>query len=166
MMRFRHKTVERSKSVIFIVLLMLTSAITGSAIPITGLKSMFRSHAHMNTSLFLQAVPVQAARATPATAGTDQTSAILAVDDVKLDQMARENQESKDDRRLLHDQIAKIAETENLHFNAFTDRMNINDARISTIGWALGILFTLSQALVLFFHLDSRFKRGRRKTDV
>ena len=135
--------------------LVMGSAVAGSAIGSTGL--LKRKHVGVNTSLFMQAVAVPSNSHTVVVGGPS-TETTLAIDSLKLDQMTGQNQESIDDRHTIHDQVASIATTENNHYNLLTDRMNVSDARVTSIGWILGVLFTVSQSVLLFFHLDKRFE--------
>jgi hypothetical protein len=65
-----------------------------------------------------------------------------------------------------HSLIPGFAATEVNHYNILNDRLNIDDARVMTIGWILGVLFTFSQAIVVFFHLDGAGHRTVRSDTV
>lgn len=149
------KGMDRLRTGLMVFSLVTGSAVAGSAIGSTGL--LRRRHVGVNTSLFMQAVAVPANSHTVVVGGAS-TETTLAIDSLKLDQITGQNQESIDDRHTIHDQVASIATTENNHYNLLTDRLNVSDARVTTIGWVLGTLFTVSQAVVLFFHLDKRYE--------
>jgi hypothetical protein len=118
-----------------------------------------RKHLKVNTSLFMQAVAPPETRTV--VVGGPSTETTLAIDGVKLDQLTQQNSTSIDDRHTIHDQIAAIATVEVNHYNLLSDRLNVNDARVTSIGWVLGTLFTMSQGIVLFFHLDRRRQNTR-----
>jgi hypothetical protein len=148
-------SIDRLKLGLIVLTLVLSSAVAGSAIGANLLLDP-RKHLKVNTSLFMQAVAPAPGRTV--VVGGPSTETTLAIDSLKLDSITGQNQESIDDRHTMHDQIAAVATTEINHYNLLTDRMNVSDARVTTIGWVLGVLFTVSQAVVLFFHLDRRFQ--------
>jgi hypothetical protein len=151
---------DRIKIGLIVFSLVVCSGVAGSAIGANLLLDP-RKHIKVNTSLFMQAVAPPSEIHTVVIGSGPSTETALAMDSLKLDQITKQNQESIDDRHTIHDELAAIATLEVTHYNLLADRMNVNDARVTTIGWVLGILFTLSQALVLFFHLDKRFQTTR-----
>lgn len=155
----RKQLLDRARTVICIVSLIICSACAGSALGADFLLTP-RNHLHVSPAL----VAVKSIRAPEAHADIQQQlSTQTAINSLEIDQVIKQNQVSIDDRQNLHALLQAEAATEVNHYNQITDRLNVSDARVITIGWILGILFTLSQAVVVFFHLDG--KRMRRLVD-
>lgn len=129
--------------------LVVVSGVTGAALTQHFIPS--RQHRSVNTSLYLAAAPVVREP------GGDT---VIATHEEKIIELKEENQQSKDDRRLLHDEVGKLAGTENDHYNALNDRLNVDEARVSTVLWVVGILFSFTQGLVVFFNIVDRLRRG------
>lgn len=72
------------------------------------------------------------------------SDAIIAVHTEKLTEIAKENQSSIDDRRLLHDEISRESDREVKDFNEIKGRMDVNEAYMTATfkigGWIFGIL--------------------------
>jgi uncharacterized membrane protein len=128
--------------------LIVLSGMTGAAL--TAHFQRGKRHVPINTSLFLAAASVQREP------GSDT---VIATHEEKIIELKEEDQQSKDDRKLLHDQVAKVGTTENDHYNALNDRLNVDEARVSTTLWVVGIFFTFTQGLVVFFNIAERFER-------
>jgi hypothetical protein len=135
-----------------ITALVVLSGVTGAALTQHFVPG--KAHHPVNTSLFLAAVPV------PPQQVRDDDS-ILATQEERIIQLKEENQASKDDRRLLHEDVAKIANLETAHDNALNDRLNVDEARLSTVMWVVGFIFTLTKGIVVFFHIADRMKQPR-----
>lgn len=154
---------ERMRTVICIVSLIICSACAGSAL---GADFLLTPRNHVRVSPALAAVKSfssPSAHANLADANTVQLTTQTALNSLEIEQVIKQNQISIDDRQNLHALLQAEAAMEVNHYNIITDRLNVSDARVVTIGWILGILFTLSQAVVVFFHLDGR--RMRRLMD-
>jgi hypothetical protein len=107
-------------------------------------------HTNVNTSLFLAAAPVTR---------EPGSETVIATHEEKIIELKEEDQQSKDDRRILHDEIAKTATTETEHYNSLNTRLDVDEARVSTTMWVVGIFFTFTQGLVVFFNIAERFQR-------
>lgn len=75
------------------------------------------------------------------------SDAVLAVQSEKLLQITGENQASKDDRKLLHDELAKAHDIETDHFNKLNDRLNVDEAKVATTLWIVGIVMAILQII-------------------
>lgn len=105
--------------------------------------------AALNGHLNLAAKPVLEVYSPQAveTSGGGNTGAVIAVHSEKLDQLGRENQASIDDRRLIHDEIARGQERETKHFNTVVDRLDVDEAQASITLKIVGIIFGLLQGI-------------------
>jgi hypothetical protein len=142
----------RVKTLVFIAILIASGMAAGAGVTYAQLH--IRMHRTANTSLFLAgptAAPV------PAMLQQVESSAI-AVHDVEIQQLARENQASISDRKILHDQIYALTQTEAADFNRMSGRMDVGEARIMTAMWVFGGLWSTGMGILLFFHFDERFK--------
>jgi hypothetical protein len=99
--------------------------------------------AHVDSHIFLAASTASAAA--PQSMGS--SDAVLAVQSEKLIQQAGENQASRDDRRLLHDELAKAHDLETDHFNKLNDRLNVDEAKVFTTLWLIGVIFGVLQII-------------------
>ena len=139
-----------------IVSLILVSAFTGSGVAIQ-LGTYHRGRAPVNTSLFLSLGNGGAAEAQSQTVINTHT-------DDRLQDLAQSEQASADDRRLLHDQIYKLTETENQHFNSLHEQISIDEARLNGSTAIIGGGVTLLNAIALYMQLIDR--RRRRNAEV
>lgn len=113
--------------------------------------------AHVDPHIFLAATS-----ATPPQMSIGNSDAIIAVQSEKLLQVAAENQASKDDRKLLHDEIAKVHDIETKHFNDLYDRLNVDEAKIFTALWVCGALFGVLQIIPTILAIaDFRAKKSK-----
>lgn len=155
---YRKFLFERVRTIICIVSLVVCSACAGSALGANFLLTP-RTHVHVSPAL----VAVKSLPNVHPEFQEQQLTTQTAINSLQIEQVIKQNQVSIDDRQNLHSLIQAEAASEVNHYNVITDRLNVSDARVITIGWILGILFTLSQAVVVFFHLDG--KRMRRLTE-
>lgn len=147
-----------------IVMLIAVSSLAGAGVAASP--RWHRRPIKVNSSLFLSAVRAPA----ESTQGNIATDSIVAVQEERISQLNAELtaglQESRDDRRLLHDEIAKTAGTDNDHFNALSDRLNVDEARVSTVLWVVGFVFTVVQGVLLFLQLNARKRHAAETEDA
>jgi hypothetical protein len=144
-----------------LLLLVLASSLAGAGA--SSSTRFFHHPAHVNSSLFLAAVPIDVkgvAARDSRFAAQAATESVVAVQEEKLGEVSEKLtaglQESRDDRRLLHDQIAKMANTETDHYNELLNRMNVDEARVTTVLWVVGFVFTVVQGTLIFLQLFHR----------
>lgn len=120
--------------------------------------------AHENGHLNLAAKPVivKLAPIVPqAESSGGSAGAVIAVHTERLDNLSRENQASIDDRRLIHDEIARSQERETTHFNAVVNRLDVDEAQAATILKIGGIIFGLLQGIpIILTILEYRNRRS------
>lgn len=139
-----------------LISLFISGAITGMYITSKPPIHEARLNAHIN----LAAKPAMQALS-PQTEGGSASNAIIAVHTEKLDQIAHENQASVDDRKLLHDELARVQESQVSHFNTLVNRLDVDEAQASTTLKIGGLIFGILQAVPVFFTiLDYRSKRS------
>ena len=151
---FRRGDIGEMRILLGIFSLILLSAFTGSGIAIQW-GTYHRGASPVNTSLFLSV---------GGTAEAQSQTVINTHTDDRLQDLAQSEQASVDDRRLLHDQIYKLTETENQHFNSLHEQISIDEARLNGSTAIIGGGVTLLNAIALYMQLIDR--RRRRKAEA
>ena len=139
-----------------VIALILVSGVTGSGITMRY-SSILHRKAIVNSSLFMQY------SAPPVTPHESQET-VNALTVEELTGLKQSEQASADDRKALHDEIYKVGTTEVNHFNTLSTRMDVDEAKFSSVGVILGVAFTGLQGIAVFAQLFSlRERRNERK---
>lgn len=95
--------------------------------------------------------------------GQDNNGAIIAVHSEKLLEIARQGQAAEDDRKQLHDEIAKVHDLEVTYYNDLSKRLSVDETKITTVIWVVGTIFALLNGIPTILSIID-FKEKRRIT--
>jgi hypothetical protein len=156
-MRIFYPKFENVRIMSGLLSIVILSALTGSAL---GLQYAIRHPRppKVNSSLFLAiSAPQQHAQ-------TEQ-SAVNALNQERIDELKTAVQAAEDDRTLLHDQIYKLATTENTHYNAMHEQLAVDEARLNSYTALVGGGVTLLNGIAIFLQLVERRKRKQQEEE-
>jgi hypothetical protein len=150
-----HREIQNLRIILGILSIVIVSGVTGSAL---GLQyATRRSHApQLNSSLFLAINPPTIVHA------ADQAE-VNAVTGERITEIKTEQQASQDDRKLIHEEIFKLAQTENGHYTAIHEQIAVDEARLNGSTALIGGGVTLLNGIAIALQLFDR--RRRRKLD-
>jgi hypothetical protein len=122
--------------VVLLAALATSSAAAGSAL---GAKLLLdpKRHARVNPLVAAAVKPVEVRPDMSKVAvgvSQDSLETQVALNGQAIEQILRQNQVSIDDRAQIHSTIDALASTEVNHYNQLNDRLNVDDARVMTIG--------------------------------
>lgn len=145
---------EDMRILVNILSLVLLSGFAGS-----GLALRFATWHHpapqVNSSLFL-------AIASPSQSQTQQAVNVLT--DERIQELKQDAQASLDDRKLIHDEIFKLAQIENSHFAALHEQLSVDEARLNGSTAVIGGGVTILNAIALWFQISDRRRRKKETT--
>lgn len=146
------REIENLRIIAGILSIVLLSGLTGSALALQFATRKSRAP-QLNSSLFL------AIKAPP----QSEQAAVNVLTAERVQELKTAEQASEDDRKLLHDEIFKMAKTENDHYTAIHEQLAVDEARLNSYTGVFGGGVTLLTAISIILQLFDR--RRRRKTD-
>jgi hypothetical protein len=133
------------------ILLSVTSLILLSAFTGSGMSIQYGTLRHkapkVNTSLFL---------AMSGAPTNDSQVVVNAHNDDRLNDLEKAEQVSFDDRKILHDEIYKLAQTENAHFAALHEQLSNDETRLNVSTSVIGFGVTILNGLALWMQISDR----------
>jgi hypothetical protein len=150
-----HRELQNLRIILGVLSIVILSGVTGSAL---GLQYATRhvSSFPINSSLFL------AIKGPTIVHASDQAE-VNAVTQERVTELKQDAQASQDDRKVLHDEIFKLAQTENVHYNAIHEQIAVDEARLNSYTGLFGGGVTLLTAISIILQLFDR--KRRRKLD-
>jgi hypothetical protein len=150
-----HREVQNLRIILGVLSIVVLSGLTGSALGLQYATRRTRTPP-VNSSLFL------AIKGPTIVHASDQAE-VNAVTQERVTELKTAEQASEDDRKILHEEVFKLAQTENGHYTAIHEQLAVDEARLNGSTALVGGVVTLLNGTAIILQLFER--KRRRKLD-
>jgi hypothetical protein len=145
-----------------LIAMMLSVFTSGSIVGLCMAREAKSNRAQIDSRMFLAATTSPRLNIVPEISAVSQSQALtVALSVERIEQLSRENQVSIDDRKLLHDDLAKEQDREVSHYNSLLTRLDVDEAQLFLlfkVGGTIWGLLSAVPAIISFLEFKSKRK--------